>query len=565
MPPLPASAARRAVAVLALGALAACGGSERADRQPGGDARAAGGTLVIATVGDATGLLPPLVGSIQGAQVVEQLFDRLADVGDSLQTIGDAGFRPRLARGWRWSADSLSIAFALDPRARWHDGRPVTARDVRFTHAVYIDPAVASPVAPLLANVDSVSAPDSLTAVFWFRRRTPEQFFDATYQMFVLPEHLLGREPRAALARAAFARQPVGSGRFRFAGWTPGQSIALVADTGNYRGRPGLDRVLWSVNADPNAATLRLLAGEADLWEQLRGDAVGRVAASPTLRTLPYASLDLGYLAFNLRAPDGSGGAHPLLADRALRRALAAAVDRAAVVRNVFDTLAAPTSVPVPRAVLGWTPTPLGPSFDPARARAELEALGWRDADGDGIRERGGRPLAFRLLVPTTSAVRGRLAVLLQAQWRAVGARVDVDAADPARFGESAARGRYDAQLAAWHADPSPTAIRQQWGASGIRSGTNVSGYASPAFDALVDSAASTFDRGRAAALYGRAYALLAADVPAIWLYEPRNLAGVHRRLQPAGLRADAWWAGLAEWRIPPGERIARDRAGLGR
>jgi peptide/nickel transport system substrate-binding protein len=75
-----------------------------------------------------------------------------------------------------------------------------------------------------------------------------------------------------------------------------------------------------------------------------------------------------------------------------------------------------------------------------------------------------------------------------------------------------------------------------------------------------MDSAGAAFDAGRARALYERAFTLLADDAPAIWLYEPRNVAGVHRRLEPAALRADGWWSGLADWRVRRGAALARDR-----
>lgn len=553
---------RRAAAIL-VGALAgALAGTVGCGNTPDAAPSAAGGTLVIATAGDADLLIPPLVTTIQGAQVTAQLFDRLAEPDSTLDTEGDAHFRPRLAQRWTWARDSLSLVFTLDPRARWHDGRPVTARDVAFSYALTVDSLTGSPAAPLLTSIDSVTARDSLTAVVWFARRDPRQFYDATYNLWVLPAHLLAAVPRRELAASAFARQPVGSGRFRFVSWTPGQQITLVADTANYRGRPKLDRLVWAISADPGAATRRLVTGEADVWEQLRGDGLAQAARTPAVRTVTYRSMDVGYLAFNLRG--ASGAPHPLFGDRVLRRALAGAIDRAAIVRNVFDTLALATAWPQPSAVSVAPGVPVGPAYDVVIASAALDALGWRDANGDGIRERGGRPLRMRLIVPTTSQVRQRLAVLVQAQLARVGVAVTVDALDPAAFGRAVQRGDYDAMLNAWHTDPSPTAILQQWGEPGAagRGSANITGYRSALFDARVDSAAAT--RGVAAeSLWARAYTTLADDVPALWLYEPRHVAGIHRRVRPTGLRADAWWANLADWEIPAGERIARDRIGL--
>ena len=82
-----------------------------------------GGTLVVSAASDADILFPPLVAGIQGKQVVDLVFDHLAAIGPELNTVGDAGFTPQLARRWEWAADSLSIAFELDPRARWSDAR----------------------------------------------------------------------------------------------------------------------------------------------------------------------------------------------------------------------------------------------------------------------------------------------------------------------------------------------------------------------------------------------------------------------------------------------------------
>ena len=202
-----------------------------------------------------------------------------------------------------WAPDSLSVTFHLAPNARWHDGRPVTGRDVAFSFDVATDPAVGSPFSAFLANVDSVSAPDSVTAVAWFKRRLPTQLFDLTYYLYVVPQHLLAAVPRERLGAAPFARHPVGSGRFRFASWQPGQRLELDADPDNYRGRPRLDRAVWSVAPDFGAATIRFLGGDADFFENLRPEYLGQTARNTSLRLIPYPSLDYGFVQLNLRDP----------------------------------------------------------------------------------------------------------------------------------------------------------------------------------------------------------------------------------------------------------------------
>ncbi|HEY2066923.1 MAG TPA: ABC transporter substrate-binding protein, partial [Gemmatimonadaceae bacterium] len=174
-----------------------------------------GGTVVIATATDAGTILPPLVTGVMDREVSDLLYDRLADISDDMNTIGDRGFRPQLADRWDWAPDSLSIAFHLNPRARWHDGQPVRASDVRYSVRLIKDPTLGSPTQALITNVDSVAVRDSLTAVAYFKRHTPEQFYDLVYQVAIVPEHVLSNTPPAQLKTADVGRRGIGSGRFR--------------------------------------------------------------------------------------------------------------------------------------------------------------------------------------------------------------------------------------------------------------------------------------------------------------------------------------------------------------
>lgn len=540
----------RPLALLAAAAFAvgACGGSDAADDADAELAAATAG-IVISTAADADALVPPLVRTTAGKQVVDLLFDNLATpAGAPVQTVGDAGFRPQLARRWTWAADSLSIAFEIDPDARWHDGRPVTAADVRFSHQLFTDPAVGSIHAATFAGIDSVQVRDERTAVVWWAQRHPEQFFQVAYSLAVMPRHLLDGVPRDAIAQSPFAQHPVGSGRYRFGTWDRQRQLMLVADSANYRGRPRFDRVIWSVAPNPNTATMAVLAGQADVLEVLRGDAVAQAAQVPTLRTVEYGSLDYAYLAFNQRPPRSRPS---LFADRALRVALSAAVDRAAVVRNALDSLGRVAIGPVTRADPTADTTLRQIAFDTVAAARALDALGWRWDAARGVRVRGGRPLAFSILVPASSGTRTKLAVLLQAQFARVGVKVEVEAVESGAFAARLHEGDFDAALNTWRTDPSPTSLRQAWRSPRDGAvGANFGRYASAAFDATVDSAATTFDPARRTALFRRAHQIIVDDAPALWLYEPRNLAAVRSRLVPVGMRPDAWLAGLGDWEV---------------
>jgi len=518
-----------------------------------------GGTMVVATPAEPTTLLPPLVASISDRQLSDLLYDRLAEIGDDLNTVGDRGFTKRLAERWDWSPDSLSIAFHLNPRARWHDGQPVRASDVRYSFNLMRDPALGSSAAPLITNIDSVAVRDSLTAVVYFKKHTPEEFYDFTYQVSILPEHVLGNTPAAQMKTAEAARRGIGSGRFRLAHWETGKRVEIVADTANYRGRPKLDRVVFSLSPDFNSAVGRFFAGDADFFEALRSEHLPRLATDSARRAVRFPGMQYAYLAFNLADPKQPSAPHPIFADRATRRALTMAVDRRAMLRNVFDTLGILLYGPFPRALtVADTSLPQLP-YDTLRARTLLDSIGWI-AGPDGIRSKNGQRLAFAISVPSSSAARSQYAVLLQDAFRRVGAAVTVDKIDFGGFvAKQDARG-FDAEMNSYNPDPSPSGYKQMWTTAGIgNGGANFSSYSNPA----VDSATNAFDPARTRAYARRAFEQIIEDAPGIWLYEPPSIAGIHKRIRTTGARADEYWAGMADWWIPAAERTARDRIGL--
>jgi len=118
------------------------------------------GTLVFVTGSEPDILLPPLTQSSVGRDIHDQIFLKLADLGMSMNTVGDEDFEPLLAQRWEWN-DPRTLVFHLDPRAHWQDGQPVTAGDVAFTFDAYTDPKVASPSAQDLRWIGAVTARDS--------------------------------------------------------------------------------------------------------------------------------------------------------------------------------------------------------------------------------------------------------------------------------------------------------------------------------------------------------------------------------------------------------------------
>ncbi len=535
-------------------------GCQAESAHSGGNER--GGTVVVAASADPDALFPPAALNMESRQATELIYEYLADVGVAMNTIGDAGFDKQIASGWSWSADSSSIAFAINPAATWHDGRRLTSSDVAFSYEVYSSPAVGSQVGDALSIIDSVTTPDTATAVFWFARRGPRQFFTAAAMMLILPRHVYENVALDSLRSVGARTDPVGSGKFTLGKWTRGSSVELVAVEGHYRGTANLDRVILSISPDYQSSVMRLLGGETDVFAAVRQETIPELEAQGNFGLRTLGGMDYAFMVFN--EMDAAGRTpHSLFASRDLRRAITMALDREGMVKNLFDTLADVSIGPTVRAAPTTDTTIRQIPFDRARAERLLDSLGWvrpRGTAADAVRSRNGIPLRFRLLVPVSSLSRMRMSVLIQEQLERAGVEVIVEQMDYAAFSARLAERRFDAALASWHLGSSPDAVRVTWTSSAAeKGGLNYGSYRNREFDVLVDSALEANDLGVSREYFRRANQIIVDDAPAVWLYEPRTLIAIHKRIRHPPMRPNAWWLNIGAWSIPVQNRTSRD------
>jgi len=539
--------------VLTVAALAGC-------ERRGGCTGSYCGTVINAALAEPATLLPPVTEDVVAGDIGEQLFLKLADVGMSTNTVGDEDFQPLLANRWEWDGP-VTLVFHLDPRARWQDGQRVSAADVEFTFNAYQDSLVGSPFRAKLRRIASVTQRDSLTAVFRFRERYPEMFYDAVYHMRILPAHLLRSVPRDQWKTAAFGRQPVGSGPYKFVRWQSAQSIELVADSTFFLGRPGIRRLIWRFTPNLQVAVTQVIADQADVREQLvTPDNVQRARAAPQLKLQTFRGNVYTYMGFNLRAGGDTSKPHPIFSDREVRRALSMAVDRASLVKSALGDLGKVPPGPMSSLLWIWDPEIRQLPYDTAQAGRILSARGWRDHDGDGVRDKNGQPLSFHILVPTTSVLRRQYARLLQEQFRMIGVRAEIDELEFSVVTQRLQSGNYDTSILSRGNDPSPgSGITQSWTRAGF-GGSNFGRYYSAEFERQVDRAIAAPTQDQARGFWRAAITTINADAPGIFLYSLENVAAVHKRIDNVQIRPDSWAALLRTWRIPQDQLIDRDR-----
>jgi peptide/nickel transport system substrate-binding protein len=510
----------------------------------------AGNSIVIVTGQQPTTPIPTLMEGAAASQgnieLADQLFLRLAGLGPTMLTAGDRGFVPLLARSWT-RRDSVTLVFDLDPRAQWQDGVPVTSRDVVFSFQRAQNPAVAPRLATLLQHITAVTAEGDRRVVFRFSHPYSEQLYDATFHVAPLPAHLLDTLPPDAIARSSFVTQPVGSGPYRLVRIVPGQFAELAANEKFFLGHPKISRVIIRFATDPDARLNLLLSGQADAMDNVIPplDNVRRVSADSSLRMIPVPSPAVGFLLFNQRDPGDTSRPHPILSDPRVRRAITLALDRFSMVRVVFGSYGEVPYGPVSPVLWIRHGAPKPPPQNVAESRRLLAAAGWRDTDGDGTLDRGGQPLALRLSLPNTSAVRRQFALLVQEQLRQVGIRIELSQMEFPVWIERRTAGNFDIDFGSTSQDPSPSGLSQGWTCSG---GTNVGHYCNPRVDSLMERAVLT--RDHPAEAWRQVLQQIEADAPATFLYAPTYVYAVRRRFRDVTISPASSWQRLWEWSV---------------
>ena len=514
------------------------------------------GTIVIVVGAEATAPVPTLSNAKANTDVSDLMFLRLARIGPDFITSGDRGFVPQLAEKWQ-RRDSVTLVFELNRGARWHDGRPVTAKDVVWSFD-RIKAGADAQKAVLLRSISSMTAENDRTIVVRFSRVYAEQLYDAVWHVLPLPSHLLDTIPRERLAASAFIQSPIGNGPYRFSRREPGRQVELVASPDFFLGKPGIGRVVFLLARDADAQLNLLLDGTADAFEGITPVSnIPRVQAKAGLRILSIPTTTVGYLLFNQRAYGDRSQPHPILSDPEVRRALSRALDRSAMTRATFGDWAAVPEGPV--AQLHWIREPgvQLTRYDAAAARSQLEARGWRDSDGDGILDRNGQPLTLRLNFPGTSGVRVMLSQQIQEQWRRIGVNLELVRLDGPVWVERRSKGEFDIDFSSATLDPSPSGLVQSWSCAG-RSGSNVAQYCNPVVDSLLDAAIA--GRSDTRATWHRAIRTLAEDAPAVFLYAPSTPMALHTRFEQVTVNPDSYWSSIWRWRIRRGQELPRDR-----
>jgi len=503
-----------------------------------------GGQVIVATFADVTTFNDyQSAGEVTESEIIDLLYPTLM-VEQPDYRLHPPSFAPRLATSWEFSRDTLTLTFHLRPDARWSDGVPITAEDVRFTFKAQKDPRVGWTDMELKDFIEDVQVVDPLTVRFVFSRAYPYQLMDAN-DGHIVPSHAFGKIPFEHWRTADFEPGLVTGGPFRLAGHTSQQTIILERDPSFWdKPRPYLERLVFRVLPDLGSQLGQLLAGQVQMVPVVPPQEAARIESSPDLRLVEFPSRTYGLVLWNNR--------NPLFADRRVRRALSLAVNRKALVDTVFHGHARLCNGPVLSSMWAYNANLPQLPYDPKLAGELLARAGWRQAGGEGTLRRGGKSFAFDLLYPAGNTMRQQAALLIQADLARLGVQVRPVQVEFTSLIARLESGTFEGVIWAW-TEATKVDLTALWATPGETEGTdNYLGYSNPELDRLIAAAREETDHTKAKALLDRAQELIVEDQPVTFLYEANQLVGVSRHLRGADINAASVYFNVAEWYWDP-------------
>lgn len=500
-----------------------------------------GGAYVEAVLGNPSYLNPILLQFNQvDRDVSALLFTGLTRFDDNGSIV------PDLAERWEIEEGGKSYLFHLRRDVRWHDRTPFTSDDVVFTiKAMQAADFQGSPeVGELWRNVVVEQAGDFALR---FTLKEPFAPFLEYTTVGILPRHLYSETVGKAMLSSPYNLRPVGTGPFRLTKITS-EGIVLDPHPDYYGPAPRLAQLRFRFYPDYTSALAALEKGEVDGLPYLDPQDVARLRANEKLAV--YSAPD--YLRYTVLFLNN---ANPPLRDKAVRQAVAHAIDKDKIIQRVMEGRAVPGKGAVPPGSWAFDPKARTYEYDPKKAEALLEAAGWRDSNGDGIREKNGQVLSFVILT-NDNRRRVKAGELVVEDLRKVGFKTEVQALSWTDLLKEymAPRSFLGALAEQWLLTADPD-LYSLWHSSQIgNGGFNFSGLANDRMDRLLEEARRTVDVSRRAELYSEFQQLWVEEAPCVILYYPEFNWAVSRNVKGVKLTAladgSSRFRHLAQWYV---------------
>lgn len=480
-------------------------------------------TLHLSSASNPARLNPILATDSSSSEIAGFLFSGLVKYDkDAKEIVGD------LAKKYYFK-DSKTLIFELREDVLWHDGVAFSARDVLFTYETLISDKIASPYSSGFRFVESVEILGDYTLAIHYK----EPYFKAleTWMMGIIPYHILKDETN--LMSSAFNTNPIGTGPYKLEQLEFSKNIILRAFDKYYEGEPKIEKISFHVIADQMTRFMMLKSGELDLGsldpmayeKQLEEEFFER------FETYKKTSLSYSYLGFNLRKekfknPD-------------VREALSLAIDREEIVDILFFKHAEVCRGPFLPGTDAFNDEVVAPKQNIARAKELLKSAGYDESN----------PLTFEIATSNATPIRPYAAEILQYQLKKVGVIVTLRVMEWQAFLNTVVIPHdFDTILLGWSLSPTPDPYLLWHSDSDKKGGFNLVGYHNKELDALIESSQSVVDRDELNALFRQMFSMIVADNPYLFLYIPKDLSAVNKKIKNIQPSLQGIWHEYIKW-----------------
>jgi len=488
-------------------------------------AQEAGGTLAFLVQPE-----PPTLASYVSTSgpiglVMPKVYEGLFDYDN------DGKMVPMLAESYEMSADGKTVTFKLRKNVRWHDGKPFTSADVKFTILEVLKKV--HPRGPnSFREVSRIDTPDDHTAIFHLDNPAPYMMRSfSAYESPMVPKHLLEGQD---IKSAPLANNPVGTGPFKFVEWKKGQYIRLDKNEDYWQeGLPYLDRIVGRFIPDASTRTAAMENGE------VMYAAYNAIPNIDAVRLKERDDIDVttdGYSMINPMALIEFNTIEGPFVDPAIRRAISTAIDRRFMIDTIFFGYGKPATSALSSNFKATNLHAVMPNYpetgDVAAANAMLDAAGYAK-DANGVRMR-----AVLDIIPYGEDWR-RAGEYLKQVMGDIGIEVELRYEDvPTWLKRVYHNYDFEMNINYFYQLPDPVlGVHRHYGTNQIRQGThfvNSSRYSNPELDALLNSGSKEPDAAKRTATYKEIQEILAQDMPVVNLFELEFLTVYNTQLKGA-------------------------------
>ena len=517
---------RGRIVLLALVAVLACGlvwgiATAAADTSPSPTAEKK--VLRIGLTQDVDSLNPFIGYSVPAYEVYHLNYDMLTGYAPN----GDV--RPEVADSWTVSDDGLVWTFKIHPGITWQDGTALTAKDVAFTYN-YIVQNELSAFNTYTTNMKKAVAVDDSTVKFSLSKPKANML---RMWIPIVPEHIWSKIS-GKQAENSFQNNPpiVGSGPFQVVDVKRGEYVRLVANKDYWRGAPKIDEVIFEIYTNQDTMTMDLKSGNIDVAFGVPVAQFNALKSEPGITAKAADQKYLVELAFNSYASPDSLGNH-VLQDVKFRQAVSWAVDKEKIVATCMGGYAdVGQSVLVPGTDDAWTPTAEETfGYDPEKAKQLLDAAGYKDGDGDGVREdKQGKPITLRLWTREESPEQQRAGKLLAGAFDSIGIGIDLAVENDASISDaiwnykgSTYAPDYDLFIWGWSGNIDPDYMLADFITEQIEMWNDCC-WSDEEYDSLYQQQASEMDAAKRKAQVTRMQQIFYEQAPYAVLYYPKAL-----------------------------------------